>query len=73
MRSQPIAHVFMGPGLPIETRLTIVEAILEESDTTCIHMNDFSRGPEGALDFIRGILRGLSAEYHQAEGGTAKP
>jgi DNA-binding NtrC family response regulator len=71
MQSQPIAHVFMGPALPIETRLAIVKAVFEESDTTCVHLKDFSRGPEGALDFIRGIVRGLNAEYDRSDLETA--
>lgn len=71
MQSRPISHVFMGPALPIETRLAMVEAIFDASETTCVHMKDFSRGPEGALDFIRGIVRGLSAEYHHPEGDGA--
>ena len=69
MASQPIAHVFMGPALPIETRLAMIETIVRSSDTTCVHLKDFSRGPEGALDFIRGIVRGLDAEYYPDRAG----
>ena len=65
MSAHPVAHVFMGPGLPLDVRLAVVRAVFEESDTTCVHMKDFSRGPEGALDFIRGIIHGLDAEYYR--------
>lgn len=64
LRARPIEHVFMGPGLDLDTRLDIVRRVFEESDTTCVHLKDHSRGPEGALDFVRGIIDGLSARYH---------
>ena len=69
MTSQSIAHVFMGPALPIETGLAMIDTIFRSSDTTCVHLKDFSRGPEGALDFIRGIVRGLDAEYYRDPAG----
>ncbi len=64
MSTQPIEHVFMGPGLSLDTRLRAIELIFAASDSTCVHLKDSSRGPEGALDFIRGIMHGLRAEYH---------
>ncbi len=59
-----LSHVFIGPGLDTETRLEIVGAVLHHSETACVHLKDTTRGPEGALDFIRGIVTGLRAEYH---------
>lgn len=61
-------HAFMGPALPIETRLAMIESIVRTSDTTCVDLKDVSRGPEGALDVIRGIVRGLDAEYYHVDG-----
>lgn len=60
-------HVFIGPGLDTTTRLEIVHQVLLHSETTCIHLKDTSRGPEGALDFVRGILMGLYDHYNKRQ------
>lgn len=59
-----VAHVFIGPGLDVATRLDIVAEVLLHSDTASIHLKDTSRGPEGAYDFVRGIVMGLRDHYH---------
>lgn len=63
MKERRYEYAFMGPGLPLEMRLDMIRTIFEESDTTSVHMKDFSRGPEGALDFIEGIVKGLNDVY----------
>jgi hypothetical protein len=65
MEGVEIAHVFIGPGLDLATRLKIVQEVLLTSDTACIHLKDTSRGPEGALDFVRAIVTGLRSQYYR--------
>lgn len=58
-KKETINHAFIGPGISLNTRLEIIRTILTISDTTTIHMKDHSTGPEGALAFVRAILKGL--------------
>ncbi len=55
-----IDHVFIGPGLDLDTRLQAVRVVFSESDHTTVHMKDHSTGPEGGLNFVRAILSGLT-------------
>lgn len=61
-----IDHVFIGPGLDLDTRLKAIRAVLTHSDYTTVHIKDRSTGPEGGLNFVRGILRGLQELDGQA-------
>jgi hypothetical protein len=54
-----IDHVFIGPGLDLDTRLEAIRAVFLHSNYTTVHMKDHSTGPEGGLAFVRSILRGL--------------
>jgi hypothetical protein len=56
----PVAHVIMGAGLDLDTRLTVVREIFESSDGTTVHMKDKDSGPEGFLPFVQAILGGLA-------------
>jgi DNA-binding NtrC family response regulator len=67
MQQNSYEYAFMGPGLPLDMRLDMIRAIFENSDTTSVHMKDFSRGPEGALDFVRGIISGLEEAYRNSK------
>ena len=50
----------MGAKLPLETRLEMVRAIFQASDTASVHMRPQSGpGPAGFLPFVRAVLRGL--------------
>lgn len=53
------AHVFMGAGLDIETRLEIVREVFKLSDTTSVHLKEATSGPQGFLPFVKGVLEGL--------------
>ena len=64
VRDVDVAHVFVGPGMDTETRLDVVREVLDHSGTACIHLKGTTRGPEGARDFVRGIVTGLRAQYH---------
>jgi hypothetical protein len=55
----PVAHVIMGAGLDLETRLAVIREIFESSDVTTVHMKDKDSGPEGFLPFIQAVLSGL--------------
>ncbi len=54
-----IDHVIMGGGLPLETRLEMVRASFQASDTTTVHMKDHASGLQGFLPCVRSVLRGL--------------
>ena len=54
-----INHAFVGPGLELNIRLKIIRSIFTISSFTTVHLKDHSTGPEGALNFVRGILKGL--------------
>ena len=54
-----IDHVIMGGGIALETRLEMVRAIFQASDTTTVHMKDHASGLQGFLPFVRSVLRGL--------------
>lgn len=53
-----IAHVILGGGLDLDSRLQIVRTIFESSRSTTVHMNSPS-GPESFLPFVRAVLRGF--------------
>ncbi|MBO2454376.1 hypothetical protein J4573_45325 [Actinomadura barringtoniae] len=55
----PVAHVIMGAGLDLETRLAVIREIFETSDVTTVHMKDSESGAEGFLPFIQAVLGGL--------------
>jgi hypothetical protein len=55
-----VDHVFIGPGLDINTRLEVIRAVLTSSDYTTLHLKDRSTGPEGGLSFVLAILSGLA-------------
>lgn len=57
-----IDHVIMGGGLPLETRLEMVQAIFQASDTTNIHMKSRLPRAEGFLPFVQAVLRGLTED-----------
>lgn len=48
--------VIMGAGIDLDSRLEIVRAIFELSDSTSVHMKDRQSGPQGFLPFIRSVL-----------------
>ena len=54
-----IDHVFMGGGLPLETRLAMMREIYQVSDTTTVHHKDKASGPQRFLPFVQAILQGL--------------
>ena len=53
--------VIMGAGLPLETRLDIIKFIFEHSETTTVHMKDWSSGSSAMLPFVTTIIEGLLA------------
>lgn len=53
-------HAILGGGLDLDSRLAIVRAVFESSDSTTVHMNSPS-GPETYLPFVRSVLQGLLA------------
>lgn len=59
LTNEKIDHVFIGPGLDIDTRLDAIRQVFEHSDYTTVHMKDHSTGPEGGLNFVKAILHGL--------------
>ena len=52
--------VIMGAGIELEKRLEIVRYIFNASNTTSVHMKDWTTGPEGFVPFINAVLKGLS-------------
>jgi len=62
MAQTTIDHVFMGGGLPSKPQLQMemVWAIFQSSGTTTVHMLDTTRGPQGFVLFVQGVLRGLT-------------
>ncbi|MCH1540075.1 MAG: hypothetical protein L7S56_01385 [Candidatus Poseidonia sp.] len=55
---QPSA-VIMGAGLPLDIRLEMVRFVFEHSETTTVHMKDWSSGSNGMLSFMNGVAQGL--------------
>jgi hypothetical protein len=55
-----VEHVFVGPGLDIETRLDSIRQVFAHSNYTTVHLKDHSTGPEGGINFVKAILRGLA-------------
>ena len=53
--------VIMGAGLPLEVRLDVSRFVFEHSETTTVHMKDWSSGPSGMLPFVTGVVQGLLA------------
>ncbi len=63
-----IDHAFVGPGLDLDLRMELIRRVFELTDSTTVHLKDFSHGPEGALAFVEAILTGL-----EALDATARP
>lgn len=57
----PVDIVIMGAGLDLDTRLAIVRAVFEASTSTSVHMKDRDSGQAGMLQFVRGVLQGLTS------------
>jgi len=56
-----IAHVFLGGGLDLDSRLALVSEVFRSSDLATVHMKDHRSGPEGFVPFVRAVLTGLRA------------
>jgi len=56
-----IDHVIMGAGIELDNRLNIIKTIFELSDSTTVHMKDFSSGPKGMFPFVKAILQAMQA------------
>ena len=54
-----ISHVFIGAVIGLEQRRAIVRAIVQNSETTTVHLKDAASGPNGFLPFVKVILSGL--------------
>lgn len=54
-----IKHVFMGAGLDVETRLSIIREVFRLSESTSVHVKDATTGPEGFFPFVKAILDGF--------------
>ncbi|KAJ9657367.1 hypothetical protein H2198_004378 [Neophaeococcomyces mojaviensis] len=64
-----IAHVVMGSGLDIDSRLEAVRTVFETSNSTYVHMKKQDDGPQGYAPFIKMVLAG--AKQKQTGIGTA--
>jgi hypothetical protein len=53
--------VIMGAGLPLDMRLDVIRFVFEHSETTTVHMKDWSSGSKGMLPFVTGVVQGLLA------------
>ena len=53
--------VIMGAGLPLDMRLDVIRFVFEHSETTTVHMKDWSSGSNGMLPFVTGVVQGLLA------------
>ena len=51
--------VIMGAGLPLDMRLDVIRFVFEHSETTTVHMKDWSSGSNGMLSFMNGVAQGL--------------
>ena len=60
--------VIMGAGLPLEVRLDVIRFVFEHSETTTVHMKDWSSGPLGMLPFVTGVVQGLLAKQSVTSG-----
>lgn len=60
LESGPVGTVITGAGLPLRTRLALVEAVFTHSTATTVHLKDTDAGPQGLLPFAHGILVGLT-------------
>jgi hypothetical protein len=66
MRETSIDHVITGAGIDLDTRLEIIRAVFETSDTTTVHMKDRASGPATFIPFAQGVLAGLGGYLAQA-------
>lgn len=71
LRRAHVDHVFIGPGLDVDTRLEVVRTVITGSDTTTVHLKDQSTGPEGALRWVRAVLLALD-EMQDVDGGHGR-
>ncbi len=63
--------VIMGAGLPLEVRLDVIPFVFEHSETTTVHMKDWTSGPSGRLPFVTGVVQGLLTNQWVPNGDGA--
>lgn len=56
LHAEVIHSVVVGAGLPVETRLAVVEHVLTASPGTTVHLKDRASGRDGMPDFVRSVL-----------------
>lgn len=66
LRDHDVDHMILGAGIDLDTRVAIVRAAFEASDTVTVHLKDTASGKEGMLPFVRAVLRGLHDEANAA-------
>jgi len=54
-----IDAVFMGAGLQVDDRLSILKYVMENGLSTSIHMKDRNSGREGMIPFVKSIVQSI--------------